>query len=254
MGEPMSPLSMSWPWPLGPVAHRGLHDAARGVIENTASAFEAAIAAGYAIETDIQSAASDEPVVFHDETLDRLTERRGAVAAFTPAALRRAPLRQTGDRIQSLAEFLEQVAGRVPVFLEIKSHGVRPNRDFERRIGLALTSYRGPLAVMSFDPGSIGAMRSLAPGRPRGLVSMRYTEADWPELSAAARARLTQMLDLAPLKADFLAYHIDDLPCPRVAALRETGLPVLAWTVRTVEQKRRAAIYADAIIFEGLRP
>ncbi len=242
------------PWPLGPVAHRGLHDAARGVIENTASAFEAAIAAGYAIETDIQAAAGDEPVVFHDETLDRLTEGCGAVAALDAGALRGVVFRQTGDRIQSLAEFLEQVGGRVPVFLEIKSHGSRPARDFQRRIGLTLAGYRGPLAGMSCDPGSVRAMRDLAPDRPRGLVSMRYTEEEWPELSAAARACLTQMLDLPSVKADFLAYHIDDLPCPRVAALRECGLPVLAWTVRSDDQKRRAAIYADAIIFEGLRP
>jgi glycerophosphoryl diester phosphodiesterase len=250
----MSQSPMPLPWPLGPVAHRGLHDAARGVIENTASAFEAAMAAGYAIETDIQAAADDEPVIFHDETLERLTEGRGAVAALTCEALDAICFRETGDRIQRLAAFLEQVAGRVPVFLEIKSHGIRRTWEFERRIGLALAAYRGPLAVMSFDPGSIGAMQDVAPDRPRGLVSMRYTEADWPELSAAARSRLTQMLDLPSLKADFLAYHIDDLPCPRVAALREAGLPVLAWTVSTEDQKRRAAIYADAIIFEGLRP
>ena len=70
-----------------PIAHRGLHDAARGVVENTLPAFEAAVAGNYAIELDVQPSADGEAVVFHDETLDRLTEARGPVAALTTAAL-----------------------------------------------------------------------------------------------------------------------------------------------------------------------
>ena len=244
----------SLPWPLGPVAHRGLHDAARGVIENTASAFEAAIAAGYAIETDIQAAEGGEPVVFHDDTLERLTLGAGPIAAQKPAALKAIAFRETADRILTLAEFLDLVGGRVPVFMEIKSHGHRQNRDLERRIGARLAAYRGPLAVMSFDPGSVRAMRSFAPDRPRGIVSMRYTKEEWPDLSPLARFRLTHLLDFPATRPDFLAYHIDDLPRPQIAALRRLGFPVLVWTVRTQEQRRRAAIYADAIIFEGMRP
>jgi glycerophosphoryl diester phosphodiesterase len=44
-----------------PVAHRGLHDASAGVIENTAAAFSAAMAAGYSIETDLQISATARP-------------------------------------------------------------------------------------------------------------------------------------------------------------------------------------------------
>jgi glycerophosphoryl diester phosphodiesterase len=249
---------MRWPtplpWPLGPIAHRGLHDAASGIIENTASAFEAAIKAGYAIETDIQAALGDEPVVFHDDTLERLTQGLGAVAALSPDALKAVPFKATSDRILSLPAFLDLVAGRVPVYMEIKSHGHRASHELERRIGLALAAYRGPLAVMSFDPGSVQAMRRYAPDLPRGLVSMRYKRQEWPEASALARFRLTHLMDFPATRPDFLAYHIGDLPRLAVAALRRLGLPVLTWTVRTQEQQRRAAIYADAIIFEGLRP
>lgn len=244
---------MQWPWPLGPVAHRGLHDRARGVIENTASAFEAAIAAGYAIETDIQAAAEGEPVVFHDETLERLTRGHGAVAALAPDALKAVAFRETADRILSLGEFLELVAGRVPVFMEIKSDG-RRDRELERKIGARLAAYRGPLAVMSFDPASARAMRAFAPDRPRGVVSMRFTKRETPELPALTRFSLTHLLDFPATRPDFLAYHVDDLPRLQIAALRLLGLPVLAWTVRSEEQRRRATIYADAIIFEGLRP
>ena len=60
-----------------PVAHRGLHDAAAGIVENTPSAFAAAIAGDYAIECDIQISADGEAMVFHDQTLERLTEGSG---------------------------------------------------------------------------------------------------------------------------------------------------------------------------------
>ena len=60
-----------------PIAHRGLHDSANGVIENTLRAAEAAIAGGFAIECDIQLSADGEAIVFHDETLDRLTDATG---------------------------------------------------------------------------------------------------------------------------------------------------------------------------------
>ena len=60
-----------------PIAHRGLHDAASGVIENTASAFRAAIAGGYGIECDLQISADGEAMVHHDDALGRLTDGTG---------------------------------------------------------------------------------------------------------------------------------------------------------------------------------
>jgi glycerophosphoryl diester phosphodiesterase len=60
-----------------PVAHRGLHG--NGVIENTLGAARAAVDANCAIEVDVQLTADNEVVVFHDDTLDRLTQRRGAL-------------------------------------------------------------------------------------------------------------------------------------------------------------------------------
>jgi len=60
-----------------PVAHRGLHDAKAGVIENTAAAFQAAVDGGYAMECDVQISADGEAMVFHDDTLDRLMQDSG---------------------------------------------------------------------------------------------------------------------------------------------------------------------------------
>ena len=76
---------------LRPMAHRGLHVAGKGVIENTLPAFQAAIAKGYGIECDLQSAADGTPFVFHDATLDRLMDATGALAARSPANLAALP-------------------------------------------------------------------------------------------------------------------------------------------------------------------
>lgn len=243
---------MGLPWKPGPVAHRGLHDG-RGIIENTASAFQAAIDAGYAIELDVQATGEDEPVVFHDDTVERLTSGAGAVGAMPVAALKAMTFKATADRMQTLSEFLEQVAGRVPVFMEIKTVGDNAGR-LCAQVAKRLARYKGPMAVMSFDWEAVRAMKRLTPHLPVGIISMRYTARNSPELSAFARFRLTHMLDFPAARPDFLAYHVNDLPASSVALLRRLGVPVLTWTVRTEEQRRRAAANADAIIFEELRP
>src|SRR5712691_7403493 len=84
-----------------PVAHRGLHDANAGIIENTPSAFAAAIAANYAIECDLQLSADGEAMVHHDDTLGRLTEGSGRLDAMTAADLKRVPFRASADRMMT---------------------------------------------------------------------------------------------------------------------------------------------------------
>ncbi len=60
------------------------------MIENTLAAAEAAIAGGFAIECDVQLSADEEVFVFHDETLDRLTDAKGALIEMSAEAIRRA--------------------------------------------------------------------------------------------------------------------------------------------------------------------
>ena len=238
-------------WPLGPVAHRGLHDAAKRRIENTASAFAVAIAKGYAIECDLQEAQDDEPVVFHDEALDRLMEAYGPVAAHSVAGLKSLKFRGTADRIQTLDELLEQVAGRVPLLIEIKTMFGLPGR-FEEKIAAHLRDYDGPVATMSFDHQAAAAMRALAPDIPRGMISYRWDDEWMPQLTRSEKAKLSALSYHREVAPSFIAYDIDDLPEPAPLALRaELGIPLFAWTVRTPEQRSRAKLCADAIIFEG---
>ena len=102
---------------LRPIAHRGLHNAKRGIIENAGPAFEAAIAKGYGIECDVRPAADGLPVVFHDEALPRLVAGRGPVAKVTERQLQSLRHRVGGAPILTFDELLELVSGRVPLLV-----------------------------------------------------------------------------------------------------------------------------------------
>lgn len=234
-----------------PVAHRGLHNAATGVIENTASAFLAAIAGRYAIECDLQISADGEAMVHHDDALGRLTEGAGRLDAMAAAQLRAAPFRGTADRMLTLGELCDLVAGRATLLIEIKS---RFDGDLRlaRRAATILGAYQGAAAVMSFDPTPIAALRAVAPKLCRGLVTQRRNRSDSETRSMSALRFASRVLAARP---GFLAYRVDDLEnlLPR-AARRLLGLPLLTWTVRTAADQARGARFADQIIFEGLRP
>src|SRR3954453_7295875 len=105
-----------------PVAHRGLHDAQKGVIENTPSAFAAAIAGGYGIECDLQISSDGEAMVYHDDALGRLTEGSAHVQTMTAAELKRVPFKAGTDRMITLGEMCDLAAGRSLLLIELKSH------------------------------------------------------------------------------------------------------------------------------------
>jgi len=237
-----------------PVAHRGLHDAAKGVIENTASAFAAAIAGNYAIECDLRLSADGEAMVYHDAALGRVASGSGSLAEMKAADLQRMPFRQTGDRMLTLGEMCDLVGGHVTLLLEMKS-GFDGDRRLSMRVAEVLKKYAGPVAAMSFDPDQITALRDLAPGLPRGIVAeRRYTHEEWSRLSAGERRILGNLLHAFRTRPHFVAYSVRDLPAAAPLFARYAfGLPLLTWTVRDDSDRRRAR-WADQMIFEGFRP
>jgi len=237
-----------------PIAHRGLHDAAGGIVENTASAVSAAIAAGYAIEVDLQVAADGEAMVFHDETLDRLTDESGLVAARSAEELRQVSMRDTADKIMTLPGLLQLVAGCSALFLEIKSRwdGTAP---LAGPVARALQGYDGDVAVMSFDPVQVAALKKSVPGRSCGLVGARFdSERDRARMGPLTRFRLANLLPALALRPQFVAYDVRALPTLATRAARALGLPLLTWTVRSEAERTVARAHADQIIFEGYRP
>ena len=238
-----------------PVAHRGLHDRARGIIENMPGAARAAADGNFAIECDIQLSSDGEAMVHHDDVLGRLTEGSAALRALTAQALKGVRFKGTPERMMSLGDLCALVQGRVPILIEVKSH-FDGDRQLIRRMTEVLSSYGGPVAGMSFDPEQVAALRELMPKLPRGIVAERlYGEADWPQTTAAQRKGMLHIKHALHTQPNFIAYRIDDLPQAAPWIARHIfALPLLTWTVRTKDQRERAARYADQIIFEGFVP
>lgn len=234
-----------------PIAHRGLHDAAAGKIENTPSAFRAAIDAGFGIECDLQISADGEAMVHHDDALGRLTDGAGRLDTMTAAALRRVAFKATADRMLTLGELCDLVAGRVTLLIELKGRFAGDTR-LAARTAEILAAQGGPIAAMSFDPGLMAALRHLAPELTIGMVGMRR-EAGSPASGKMSALRYARRALAA--RPQFLAYRVQDLTSASPLIARNLlRWPVLTWTVRTNAERARAARYADQIIFEGFRP
>lgn len=240
-----------------PLAHRGLHDRATGVIENSAGAVRAAVAAGHGIEIDVQLSSDGAAMVFHDDRLDRLTGESGPIRGWAARDLVKLVLTGSEETIPTLPEVLEIVGGQVPLLIELKDQsggtGSAPD-ELERAVAKALKGYVGPVAVMSFNPHMVANMAKRAPGVPRGIVTDGYTEREWPDLSPDTLRALREIGAFDTVGASFISHDCNDLAAPRVAELKARGVPILCWTVRSAEQEAQARRVADNITFEGYTP
>jgi len=234
-----------------PFAHRGLHDADRGIPENSLAAFDRAIERGYGIELDVRMTRDGDVIVFHDPNLDRMTGSHGQIVRMSWQQLRGIRLKGSDETLQTLHDVLLHVRGRVPVLIEVKATENRylPACFAVRR---ALEGYRGAAAVMSFHPGVPAWFAEHSPRIVRGLV---MTENDGRALSPySLRKRLRRQLLMWKAKPHFLAFDIRRLPSPFTAAARERGFKLLTWTVRGDAAHALAGRHADQVIFEGDLP
>lgn len=238
-----------------PVAHRGLHDRARGVIENMPGAIRTAIAGNFSIEVDLQITSDGEAMVHHDDELGRLTEGSGALRDKTAAELKQIAFKDTPEKMMSLGDLCALVNGRVALVLEVKSH-FDGDRKLIARMKEILKSYRGSVAVMSFDPDQVLALRELLPDLPRGIIAQRnYDDGEWADLTPEQRNGMLHLRHGFRTRPHFVAYWVNQLPAPAPWIARNVfGCALLTWTVRTPEQRTIAAVHADQMIFEGFRP
>lgn len=238
-----------------PIAHRGLHDKAAGRIENSASAASAAIDKGFAIECDVQLTSDGEAMVFHDFTLDRLTGATGRVDARPASELAGIALTGSTDTIPTLSAFLQLLAGRVPLVLEIKSRFDGDTRLTDR-VAAVVMGYEGPVAIKSFDPAIVARLRQLTPDRPRGIVAQSaYDYAEWQAMAPQRKHALANLLHFEESQPDFVSWRVKDLPCAAPYLARHLGRrPLMTWTVRTLAERTHAQAHADQMVFEGFVP
>lgn len=223
-----------------PIAHRGYHDLNRTRWENTLPAFDAAIAHDYAIECDVHLSADGVPVVFHDDTLERLTGQQGNIFDKTAAELGQMKVGTTADHVPTLAEMLARVRGRVPLVIELK--GIEgKDVGLVKEVAKTLEGYDGDVALMSFDHWLVRDFARDAPGIPGGLTAHGRTPRD-----------LEAHFSMLAHPISFVSFGVMDLPNPFVSLVREKlAMPVITWTVRDQWSRDVTAAHADQMTFEG---
>jgi glycerophosphoryl diester phosphodiesterase len=229
-------------------AHRGLHDSA--FAENSMSAFAAAKARGFGIELDVRLSKDGELVVFHDDSLKRMTGIDGEVKDYTADELAAMRLGDTADGIPTLRQVLELIDGSVPLLIEMKEKV--GDSGVAQKLVEVIEGYRGDFIVESFNPMSLRALRSLRPDILRGILSNEYMKQE--ENKGKIIYRLAQDLRLNFLmRPDFVAYEKNGYKQHGVRMIRHAfGTPLFAWTVKSLEEEKLAISHGfDTVIFEG---
>jgi glycerophosphoryl diester phosphodiesterase len=238
-----------------PIAHRGLHNSTLGLVENTAGAVWAAIAAGYGIEVDVQLSGDGEAMVHHDDALGRLTEGDARLDRLSAAELKKVAFRNSAERMLTLGDLCDLVNGRATILIELKSRFDGDVR-LANRVAEVLSAYAGPAAPMSFDPWQIVALRHKARAIARGIIAAKYRPHPyWDQMPAWMRHGMGYLLTALVARPHFIAYAAADLPAlAPMFANNVLGVPVLAWTVHNHAERQRALRFANQIIFEGFQP
>ena len=230
-----------------PVAHRGLWTP-DGAPENSLGAFQAACAAGYGVELDVHLSSDGEAMVFHDETLVRMTGAEGRLRDHTAADLGEIALKGTDETIPTLLETLALIGHRAMVHIELKTAWGEVG-PLERRVHEIIADHAGPLCIIGFNPYSHAWYADHYPGVLRGLDSFSYRGVK--HLSEEQRQSYARLEQVSIARPHFLALGLDMLPSPEADAYRAQGMPVVAWTVRQPEQWDAVKDHCDNMIFEG---
>lgn len=240
-----------------PVAHRGLHNHANGVAENSQSAFARAMRGGYGIECDLQLSGDGVPMVIHDPTLERLAGQNGAVSTLSAGQLGRVVLKDSanGDCPQTFAALLEQVKGATPLVVELKTQSDGRGAQLAEAAVAAARDYAGPLVFKSFEPGLLKSLRRSGYTGAIGIITARFDdEQSKARLNGWQRFVLRHMLHRPSTKFDFISCNHESLGLPMVRILRQGGMKVMTWTVRSYPEEDAARPHSDQVVFEGYLP
>ena len=230
------------------IAHRGLHN--NEIPENSLAAFQNAIDHDYGIELDIHPLEDLTPVIFHDETLKRMTGEDGYIKQVKNVEeLKKFKLLKSEEKIPTLEEALNLINDQVPILIEIKDYNL--NGDFENKIYEILKNYKGRYAVMSFNPYTLKWFRVNAPEILRGQLACFFKGEK--NLKAFVKFALKRMLlNKKTSQPHFIAYKYDEVPNKYLKKYK--NIPLLTWAVPSQQEYMKVAKHCDNIIFEHFEP
>ena len=225
------------------IAHRGLHKN-KIIPENSMLAFKAAIEKNYAIEFDINITKDNQIVVFHDDDLNRLCNKKENIEDVSYDFLKDLNLYESNEKIPLLKELLDQVAGKIPLIIEIKKHkniGLLENILLEM-----LKEYKGEYFICSFEKDILLWLEKNKPKEIRGLIFESI-----PNKFEKYNKTLF-LYKYYKTKADFISLDYKLLDSSVYDFCVKNSLDLITWTIRNKENYDKIKIKVDAIIFENI--
>ena len=232
-----------------PIAHRGLHSNDSRVPENSLAAFQLAIKNNYPIEIDAHLLSDNKIVVFHDYDLIRMYGKKMYINKLNSQSIREYKLLNSNQKIPLLDEVFDLVKGRVPILIEIKDQP--RNKMIQEVLLKKIVSYKGEIAVQSFNPFLLRLFSKKAPNIPRGQLSSMFKS---EKISILKRLILKNYILNFISRPHFIGHNIDDMTNSTVEKLKNKGLIVLCWTITKNTKYKHLTKYFDNIIFEGFKP
>lgn len=232
-------------------AHRGLYNEAMKVPENSMAAFRRAVEAGYGIELDVQMTKDNIPVIFHDNTMERMCGVKSKVEDYTYEELAQFKLADSEEGIPRLEDMLALVSGRVPLIVEIKSE--TKNVSFCAVIDRMLRAYQGEYCIESFNPMVLLWFRRYHNSTIRGQLSSNFRfDGGYKSPIHFCMTHLLLNFFTAP---DFIAYNhqFEEEPGRRICHWLYRH-PAAAWTIRSKEELEKMSGKFDVFIFENFLP
>ncbi len=234
-------------------AHRGYHDSADGIPENSLAAFRRAVEHGFGAELDVHLSRDGRLVVMHDESLKRTCGVDRSISELTADELSAYRLEGTDEKIPFLEEVLPIFEGRTPLVVEVKPVHKNHAALCEATCAM-LDSFSADYCMESFDPRAVLWLRKNRPDIVRGQLAENFTR-HGEKLAAPLRFALHNLLTNALTRPDFVACRVDDRrDLSFRTATKLLGAQEFSWTVRTPEEQRAVEKDGGVIIFELFDP
>ena len=224
-----------------PFAHRGLHNQ---YPENSLPAFEKAIELRLGIELDIHLTSDNQLVVFHDDNLLRMTGANEFIKFLNYEQIKTYKLNDTDCTIPLLKDVLNIVKGQVPILIEIKT-----NNNMKKLVPILkqeLEQYKGEVFIQSFNPFALRRCYKAMPNILRGQLSSFFAH---DHLKLYKKLPIKKLFFKNFAHIDFVSYNLENLPNKYV---NKTDVPILAWTVKTEEDYKKAKLNANNMIVDNI--
>ncbi|MBP6163429.1 MAG: hypothetical protein KA438_04600 [Aliarcobacter sp.] len=224
------------------IAHRGLHKN-KIIPENSMLAFKAAIEKNYAIEFDINITKDNQIVVFHDDDLNRLCNKKENIEDVSYDFLKDLNLYESNEKIPLLKELLDEVAGKIPLIIEIKKHkniGLLENILLEM-----LKEYKGEYFICSFEKDILLWLEKNKPKEIRGLIFESLP------IKFKKYEKIAFLYKYFKSKADFISLEDKLIDSSIYDFCKKKELDILVWTIKDKKSFQNIDKKVSAVIFEN---